>query len=155
MSSPHTTSFGGRVLAFVVLLSTLEFEALAQADFLLTDLNLSPQLTDMSGGGYAIADSQIGVSLVDSAGGDFATELVTTSISTAVVPTSASTVLSSVLLDGNLVITVFETAGPGALEFTDSLGDPGAWKRVETPASGRTYVLPLTGPARFFRWGAP
>ena len=155
MSSPCTTPVGSRFLASAVLLFALGIEAFAQADFLLTDLNLSPQLTAMSGGEYAIADSQLGVSLVDSAGGDFATELAATSISAAVVPTTANTVLSIVLLDGSLVITVSETAPAGALEFTESLGNPGGWKRVVTPPSGRSYALPWIGPARFFRWGSP
>lgn len=153
MIFPHAPSVRGRALVFVALLSSLGSEALAQADFLLTDLDVSPRLTDMSGGDFAVETTTFGEELLEATGGDFTLEATVTPLSVTLV---ADDVTVFLVVEGENLVLTWPASGDGyVLESAAAQSDAPDWQPVQPSTTEHRFVTPLAQPARFFRLRRP
>jgi hypothetical protein len=124
----------------------------AQPVFTLSDLNVSPPLTAMSGGDFTAEAGMAGDSAILAAGGDFALEGAVTPLSIAIVSRDIALFLA---IEGDSLVLTWPDGGAGfVLESTIDLGW-GVWTPVQPAPTQRRFVTPLSQPAVFFRLRRP
>jgi hypothetical protein len=124
--------------------------ALAQGAFTVSGLSVSPRLTPMVGGGFVVAEPSVGDTPFTAAGGGFTLEASTTPLpQTIAVPGEVSVVI---MLDGGAVTLSWPESGDGyVLESAVAIDTPAGWQPVTPAPAGRSFTVPATEPARFFR----
>lgn len=136
----------------VAVTSSLGFAALAQSDLRLSHLNLSPQLTDMSGGDFVV-ETTFGEGVLQRTGGDFALEAAVTPLSVALVPDDVTVFVA---VEGDNLVLTWSASGDGyVLESAAALSGVPDWQQVQPPPTDRRFVTPLAQPAWFFRLRRP
>ena len=127
--------------------------SLAQADFTMSDLSISPRLTAMSGGDFAMEAPIIGDGEKSLQGGDYTMAFVVTPLPP--VLSVGDTSVFIVITGADAVVTWTPGSVGFVLEATPSLGLDANWQPVNPAPTEPRFVAPLNGGPQFFRLRRP
>lgn len=139
-----------RSVSRLALAGWLGGSALAQEQFELLDLSISPQLKPMAGGDFSIEVPLLGDGPALLGGGDYTMETTITPLPPILVFGDAEVYIT--MSGGQAVVTWSAPGGGHVLESSATLGPTAQWSPVTpTPTEPRYTIDPAQGAPRFFR----